>query len=241
MNILITNDDGVEAKQLLPLIRRCQKLGQVTTVVPRWEQSGRSHCIETQKPFTVFQTKLDEDVTVWVAESSPSDCVRYACLELEMNFDLVISGINRGYNLGQDCLYSGTLAAATEAASRGIPALALSSSIQYYDRAVGHLEEILAFLEEKKLMQLHSFYSINIPDDPKGILITRQGGPCFFREYLPIGKHNRTPVSRPIPADRDDLTRDTGAALNGYISITPMTADRTDFRVYEALAGGTSL
>lgn len=237
MKILITNDDGVHAAQLVPLIRWAQKLGQVTVAVPKYEQSAKSHSIETRKSFAAEQMLLDDGIPVWAVESTPADCVRYACLELEGQYDLVLSGINRGYNLGQDCVYSGTLAAATEAAIRGMTSVALSASIRYYDRAVGHLDEIFSFLEKGGLLGRHSFYSINIPDDPKGIRITRQGGPCFFREYLPMGKHRFAPGTKPIPADMEDLTRDTGAALNGYISVTPMVTDRTALWVYEALTG----
>ena len=120
MNILITNDDSVTASQLLPLIRWCQKLGDVTTVVPMVEQSGKSHGIEIHKPFAYRQVELAPGVTVTAVDSTPADCVRFAVLGLKKQYDLVISGINRGFNIGADVMYSGTVAAVIEAAVLGL-------------------------------------------------------------------------------------------------------------------------
>lgn len=234
MKILITNDDGVHAAQLVPLIRWAKKLGDVTVVVPRFGQSAKSHSIDTKNAFAVTQMELEEGITVLAVESTPADCVRYACLELGEKYGLVISGINRGYNLGYDTYFSGTLAAAIEGANRGIPAIAMSASISYYDRAVGHLDEIFGFLKEHQLLG-QGLFNINIPDNPKGIRVTRQGGPCFFDSYLPMGRHKFAPGTKPIQTVNNDMTQDTGAARNGYISITPMTTDRTDWRIYEQL------
>ena len=109
MKILITNDDGVNAPQLVPLIRKCQKLGDVTVIVPKQEQSAKSHSIEIRNAFEIRQTELEPGITVWTVDSTPADCVRFAVSGLKLTFDLVISGINLGYNLGEDSMYSGTL------------------------------------------------------------------------------------------------------------------------------------
>ena len=105
MRILIVNDDGAGAAQLVPLIKWCQKLGEVTTVVPKYEQSGKSHCIELHQSFEVLQVELAPGVPAYTVDSAPADCVRFAVLGLKMNFDLVISGINRGFNMGTDIMY----------------------------------------------------------------------------------------------------------------------------------------
>ena len=96
MRILITNDDGMHAAQLIPLIRWCQKLGEITTVVPKVEQSGKSHGIELRHAFEAKQVALAPDITIWAVDSTPADCVRFAVMGLKKGFDLVISGINRG-------------------------------------------------------------------------------------------------------------------------------------------------
>ena len=128
MRILITNDDGVGAAQLVPLIKWCQKLGDVTTFVPKFEQSGKSHGFEIHKPFEAKQVELEPGLTVWAVDSTPADCVRFAILGLKLQFDLVISGINRGFNIGADQIYSGTVGAACEEIALGVPAIALSTS-----------------------------------------------------------------------------------------------------------------
>ena len=80
MKILVTNDDSISASQLIPLVRWCQKLGEVTVIVPKYEQSGKSQSIELHKPFEVKKVQLTEDITAWTVDSSPADCVRYAVL-----------------------------------------------------------------------------------------------------------------------------------------------------------------
>ena len=236
MKILITNDDGAGAAQLLPLIRWCQKLGDVTTIVPKTEQSAKSHSIEIHKAFEAKQVTLAEDVTIWTVDSTPADCVRFACSGLNMQFDLVVSGVNRGLNLGHDIMYSGTFAAACEAVNNGMKALALSTSIPYYDHATDHLDVIFAFLKNNKLLECNDLYNINIPADPKGIRITRQGGPYFLEGFQALEHDMYFPVGKPITLTSTDLTLDTVAYKNGYISVSPMTTDRTNKELFLHLA-----
>lgn len=235
MKILITNDDGVNAAQLLPLIRWCQGKGQVTVVVPKFEQSGKSHSIELHKAFEIRQVELEPGITVWTVDSTPADCVRFAVSRLEKHYDLVISGINRGFNLGMDTLYSGTFSAASEAAIKGMKAIALSTSLKYYDRAVEHLDAVFAYLEHHRLLEQNDLYNINIPPEPKGIRITRQGGPYFADDFVPVGNDLYKAKGYPVWEDASDDTLDTDAAMHGYITVTPMTINRTDRDVYEKL------
>lgn len=237
MNILVTNDDSISAAQLLPLIRWCQKLGSVTTVVPRYEQSGKSHSIELHKPFTVEQIQLADDVTVHALDSSPADCVRYAVLGLGQKFDLVISGINRGYNIGTDVMYSGTVAAIFEATLLGIPAIAFSTSPGYYEKASNHLDEIYAYIQEHGLLDIHSTYNINIPPEGNEIRITHQGGAYYSDDFL-IENGLCTPQGKCVFVPTEDMTLDTNAVMSGHISITPLTVVRTDMDIYRKLTGG---
>ena len=236
MRILIVNDDGVGAEQLLPLIRWCEKLGQVTTVVPKFEQSGKSHGIEIHKPFEAKQVALAPDVTVWAVDSTPADCVRFAVLGLKEEFDLVISGVNRGLNIGTDMMYSGTVGAACEAVNLGLKAVALSTPPKYYDRATEHLDRILEFFRTHELLSGHNLYNVNIPGNPREIRITRQGGPYYSDDFPAIGDDLYRPTGKPIWEDRGDDTLDTDATLHGYITITPLTVDKTNYDVYRRLA-----
>ena len=235
MRILITNDDGMEAAQLMPLIDWCRKLGEVTVFVPKVEQSGKSHGFEIRKPFEVKQVELAPGYPIWYVDSTPADCVRIAVLGMQKEFDLVISGINRGLNIGSDILYSGTVGAASEASVLGIPAIALSTTPENYSNATKHLDDVLAFFQENNLMGIHSLYNVNIPADPKGICITHQGGPYFSDDFPVVGNDLYQPKGKPVWVDSGDLTLDTDAALSGYISIMPLTVNRTDWSVYNQL------
>lgn len=236
MRILITNDDGIQAAQLIPLIKWCQKLGEVTTFVPKYEQSGKSHSFQIRKPFEVKQVELEPGITVWSVDSTPADCVRMAVLGLKMEFDLVISGVNRGLNIGADIMYSGTAAAASEGANLGMKAIALSTTQENYGHATDRLDEVFDFIRRHDLMAQNDIYNINIPADPKGILITRQGGPYYSDDFPPIGNDLYLPCGKPIWVDSQDNTLDTDATLHGYISITPLTINRTNMDIYRKLS-----
>lgn len=236
MRILLTNDDGIGASQLLPLIHWCQTLGDVTTVVPKFEQSGKSHGIEIHKPFEAKQVELEPGITVWSVDSTPADCVRFAILGLHMDFDLVISGINRGLNIGADIMYSGTVSAACEAVNLGVKAIALSTPPKYYDYAINHLDRILDYFQKKDLLRHNDIYNVNIPTDPKQIKITRQGGPYYSDDFLAEENDMYRPCGKPVWIDSSDDTLDTDATLHGYITITPLTVNRTNLNVYQKLA-----
>ena len=235
MRILVTNDDGLHAAGLLPLVRFCRQLGEVTTIVPLVEQSGKSHGIELKKPFKVHEVELEKGIMAYAVESTPADCVRYGVLARGMKFDLVISGINRGFNLGVDSLYSGTVSAAREAALLGIPAIALSTSLGYYDRAHEQLERVFDYIRDRKLLQYHNLFNINIPENPKGFRITYQGGPYYSDDFKLDEDGMCTPNGVCVHQNTGNLQLDTDATVSGYISILPMTADITDWDVYREL------
>ena len=238
MRILITNDDGVNAAQLVPLIKWCRKLGEVTTFVPKYEQSGKSHSFEIHKDFEVKQVELEEGVSVWTVDSTPADCVRMAVLGMGLRFDLVISGINRGLNIGTDMMYSGTVGAACEAVNLGMKAIALSTPPKFYDQAVNQLDRVFDFVAQHDLLSLNPIYNINIPTDPKGeIRFTHQGGPYYSDSFPHVGNDMYRPTGYPIWKDRFDDTLDTDATLHGYITITPLTIDKTNWEVYRKLTG----
>ena len=102
MRILIVNDDGMNAAALPSFIRWARKLGDVTCVVPKYEQSGKSQAIDFLHPVEITKVSIAEDIEVWAMDSTPADCVRFGVTGLHMSYDLILSGINRGYNLGDD-------------------------------------------------------------------------------------------------------------------------------------------
>lgn len=235
MRILITNDDGVNASQLVPLIQWAQKLGEVVTAVPKFEQSGKSHGIEIHKSFEVKKVTLAPGIEVYAVDSTPADCVRFAVLGLEQQFDLVISGINRGLNIGSDIMYSGTVAAIFEAAALGIKGIALSTAPSSYEQAISHMDTIYDYFIRHALLEKNGLYNVNIPTEIKGTRITRQGGPYYSDDFAPQGNDMFLPKGKCVYEEGSDYEVDTHAVLHGYISITPLTIERTDLLTFETL------
>ncbi len=235
MRILITNDDGVKAAQLPNLIRWCMKLGQVTVLVPKYEQSGKSHGIELHQPFEVAPVELVEGAECYTVDSSPADCVRFGVMGLKRQYDLVISGVNRGFNLGTDIMYSGTVGAIFEAANLGIPGIALSTNPGNYDHACDQLDAIWDYFQTHQLLDIHSHYNVNTPVDPKGFHLTHQGGPFYSDTFEPIGNNMYQPSGFLIYKTQDDMTLDSDSVTAGYISVMPLSIDRTEHTIYNQL------
>ena len=235
MRILIVNDDGMQAAQLPNLIRWARQYGEVTTFVPKVEQSGKSHSFTLHRDFEVKEQKIAEDITVWSVDSTPADCVRFAVLGKKLTFDLVISGVNRGYNMGADIMYSCTCAAAYEAVNLGIPAIAISTCPENYHRATVELDRVWEFFREKKLMEVNNLYNVNIPPEVKGFRITSQGGPFYSDDFPAVGNDMYRPQGKPVWEDSFNDSLDTDATIHGYITITPLQLDRTNRAVFEKL------
>ena len=119
MKILIVNDDGIHAPGIMHLAKWATKLGDVTVIAPKREQSGKSHSINIVDSFEIKTVEFLPDVKAYRVDSSPSDCSRFGILGLKQEYDLVLSGINNGYNMGRDIVYSGTVGAIFEACSLG--------------------------------------------------------------------------------------------------------------------------
>lgn len=256
MRILITNDDGINAPGLKVLSAIAQEIagpdGEVWTVAPAFEQSGVGHCISYTHPTMIAQ--LDD--RRFAAEGSPADCVIAGLYDVMKDTwpDLVLSGVNRGNNAAENTLYSGTIGGAMEAALQGIPAIALS---QYYgpanasladpfDAAVKFGGRVIQSLLSPSLWDQEDyrlFYNVNFPPvaaaDVKGTVATSQG----FRT-----NSNFTAEPQTSPTGRKFLWvrggpqheptapgTDAAANLDGYISITPMRADLTDYKMMSAL------
>lgn len=236
MRILITNDDGLHASQLVPLVKWAQKLGEVVTVVPKYEQSGKSHGIEIHKAFEVTTVELAPGITAIAVDSTPADCVRYAILGMHEQFDLVISGINRGLNIGRDIMYSGTVGAVLEASNLGVQAIAFSTEPKNYDRASDRLDDVWEFIQSHRLLELNDVYNINIPMDAKGFRITRQGGPYYSDDFLPQESNMVLPRGKDVFTPCGNMDIDTDAVLRGgYISVMPLTLERTNQQVFNDL------
>ena len=236
MRILITNDDGVFAEGIRLLAEWAKKLGEVTIVAPKREQSGKSHAINFTEPMEIKRVDLMDGVEAYSCDSTPADCVRYGIAGLNRTYDLVLSGINRGVNLGVDMIYSGTVAAIFEAAYWNHNALAFSTYPDAAEDAAKELDNIYNYIKDRKLFDYNPIYNVNIPADAKGIRITRMGGHYYSDDFVPQGDDLFMPHGKCVHENKNDLTLDTDCVVNGYISIMPLTINRTNMDIYNKLS-----
>ncbi len=235
MKILITNDDGINSPVLPKLIAFAKSFGEVVCVAPKVEQSGKSHAIDFTRLIEIKRVDLVDGAECYSMDSTPADCVRYAVLGMKYVPDLVISGINRGFNLGKDIVYSGTIGAIFEAARLGITGVALSTDPKTFDPSVKALDRIADFFIANRLLERGRLYNVNIPRDDRGIRITRQGGIYFTDEFVHVGNGMYEQQGEMAKPDSTDLTHDTVALVAGYISVTPLTSEKTDLSLFNEL------
>ncbi len=234
MRILITNDDGIDAPGIRLLAEWAKTIGDVTVVAPKFEQSGMSHAIQFVDPIEIKKVPLIEGVEAWQMDSTPADCVRFGIVGLEREYDLVLSGINRGVNVGVDLVYSGTVAAIFEAGRLGHRGIAFSTFPDSQEFASKYFSDVYNFITVNDLFDKNLIFNVNIPDEVKGMHLTYQGSQYFsdtFQKgegdmYLQVGQK----IDDVCP---DDLKRDTVAIHKGYISVTPLLSYRTNMELFK--------
>ena len=248
MKILIVNDDGYRGIGTHALIRALRKDHELTVAVPSRERSGNSNCITFLTPLTVEKIHLNSlDFDVWTVDGTPADCAVMALDQLcEEPPDVVISGINNGYNIADGVIYSGTVAAALQGAMKGIPTFALSANHSYawFDDAASLFADLLPKSMEKEKGN-HFFYNINFPDVPvneiKGICkATISQGRMVNHLEQRVSPYGRPYYWHAYDLDTEyDLCKEEGsdgyATKNGYISITPLRVDYLDRDAFETM------
>ena len=235
MKILITNDDGIGSPVLPLLAEWASKLGKVTVAAPKVEQSGKSQAIDFTHPIEITKFEILPGITAYAVDSTPADCVRFAIRGLGEEYDLVISGINRGYNLGDDIVYSGTCGAIFESTRLGARGLALSTEPANLLHAPESLDAVWEFIQKNDLYSYNPLYNVNIPPCPKGFRITKQGGPYFTDTFVHNGGHLYVQSGQITPDSGNDPTTDINTINSGLISVTPLAASRTEISVFEKL------
>ena len=237
MKILVCNDDGINAEGIKILANWAKKLGEVTVSAPRVQQSAKSHAINIHEgPIEAREVPYIEGVTAYEVSSTPVDSVRFATLGLNVHYDLILSGVNRGFNMGEDILYSGTAANVFEAALRGSKGIAFSTDPRSFAEAEKWLDTIWDYFVANDLLSLNGIYNVNIPLDAKDIKWTKQGGAYFTDEFVKVGEGQYSQEGYSVYKHGTDFTLDTDAVMNGYVSVTPLTTRRDNLEVYKYLA-----
>lgn len=235
MQILITNDDGIDNIGIRLLAEWAKKLGTVTVVAPKTQQSAKSHGIEIHNPVEIKKVPFLDGVEAYAMDSTPADCVRFGVVGLKRKYDLVLSGINYGVNMGNDIVYSGTVAAIFEGARLNINGIAFSALFDSQEIAAKHLDKAYDYIVKNNLFAENPIYNINIPNEPKGIRMTYQGSDYFSDDFIKVdGEDMYLQVGELIPdVCPDDKNRDTVTMKEGLISVTPLIATRTNMQVFE--------
>jgi 5'-nucleotidase len=244
MRLLATNDDGILAHGLECLVAAAEPLGEVTVVAPDREQSATSHSLTLHHPLR----PIKRGERRWQVDGTPTDCVMLA-VEVLMpeRPDWVLSGINHGQNMGEDVLYSGTVAAAMEGLSLGIPSIAVSfagkdlrADVTGLREQVPMLTRVLAHITALPSFPPNTLLNINLPplsgSDIRGIRLTRLGTRVFSQSVTPL----KDPWGRQFYwIGGGDITwtgeadSDFRAIDEGYVSVTPLHLDLTHFTVLD--------
>jgi|TARA_B110000196_G_C21054620_1_gene619154 5'-nucleotidase len=241
VRILLSNDDGYRASGLRLLARALENLADVIVVAPDRNRSGASNSLTLDAPLRVERI----DSNIYSVNGTPADCVHVAITGLlETELDMVVSGINHGANLGDDVLYSGTVAAAMEGRFLGLPAIAVSlvsEQTHHFDTAASMVYKIIEGMMDNPLPS-DTILNINVPDRPieaiGGIKVTRLGG-RYRPDPVVLA---RDPKGRPVywigPAGEGQDAgpgTDFDAIANGFVSVTPIKVDLTDHSALDLL------
>jgi 5'-nucleotidase len=241
MNILLTNDDGIYAPGLRAFLEELKHLGKVIVVAPATEQSAASHSITLTQPLIVQEVCDEHNQRIgWGVEGRPADCVKLAITQLlTQPPDLVISGLNAGSNSGINVLYSGTVAAAIEAAFFGITSIAVSleykktPKLDFPKAAVIAKRVVQQILAQKP--KPGTLFNVNIPalhdGPPRGLRVVPQGTTPYEERY----ERRTDPRGRTYFWIASDVTRppdrgesDVGALAERYVTVTPLHFNLTD-------------
>jgi 5'-nucleotidase len=239
--ILVTNDDGVHANGIQALRRAAAVLGDVVVVAPTHEQSARSHAITIDRPLR----HIEHDRDLHSIDGTPADCVYLALFErrfLPRRPDLVLSGINHGPNLGTSVFYSGTVAAAREAAMRGIPALALSAvpDADFTHAAQQTIEIARRFMQVVRPDEHAMLLNVNFPKHPcRGMRVSRVGRQLYEERVIPrfdpSGREYFWIGGRVTEGTETEGT-DAHTVSLGYASLTPLALEATSSKHWAAAA-----
>ncbi|MFN5007054.1 MAG: 5'/3'-nucleotidase SurE [Ignavibacteria bacterium] len=247
MNILVTNDDGIDSPGILALAQAMKEIGNVTVIAPDRQQSAVGHALTVSAPLRAVPFQRNGDMFGFAVNGTPADCVKLGVSTLlAIKPDLVVSGINHGANTAVNVMYSGTVSAATEAMMIGIPALAVSLTSFSLDAemsvAADYAKRVAGSMLEWGL-QKDTILNMNVPaisrEEVKGMRITRLSNSYWDDSYDsrkdPMGREYHWIVGTYRVPEEADIETDDGAVRNGWVSLTPVHYDLTHRKEVERL------
>lgn len=235
--ILVTNDDGIHAPGIFALAQAMRQLGEVTVIAPATNQSATGHKKTLFSEIPVAKTTLRDGTSATALTGSPADCVALSALGIWDGWppDIVVSGINKGGNMGQDITYSGTVTAALEAALSGVKAVAFSLDNAEAAEVVDYAEAARVAVEVVRVALIRplpplTILNVNIPNVArvKGLQLARQGVRIYYDELVANDEKTLYHITGPAPSGvYDTVGTDVWAVHRGYASITPIHLDMT--------------
>lgn len=239
--ILVTNDDGVRAPGILALAEALKSVGEVTVIAPAENQSARSQSLTTAEPIYVDTIELAGGLQATSATATPATCVKVAVAALlPSRPDLVVSGINRGYNLGMVSYVSGTVGAAREAAMQGLPAIASSLDARAHPnyQAAARATAQIAMLVKERGLDRGTYLNVNVPEGgPKGLRMATQsplmGSERFVEQRTPSNRRFFWSVYQDSRTDVEGT--DVWAASQGYVAVVPLKIGEFDQKTFDTL------
>ena len=241
MKVLITNDDGINARGILALAKEISKKHEVTVVAPREQKSASSHSISIHNPIRIREEKLDESFKAYSLVGTPADCTQAGLSLLCKDIDLVISGINRGLNCGTDVLYSGTVSAAVEGAIYNVPSIAISMEVDWerydedYTKAAKWISKVVD-IAEKNYLRNDVVLNVNVPnlneEEIKGIKVCKLGKSTYNNSYVLLEEDDDMVYE--VKGTRNHICEDDSDLYflsEGYVTITPLHFDFTNFKI----------
>ena len=230
MNILVVNDDGINAIGIRKLALALKKYGNVVVCAPDSGRSASGHSIILHNTLTFTYVGDDEGIEWYKTSGTPADCVRLSLDLLEYSFDVVFSGVNDGLNLGTDIIYSGTVAAAREAQIEGVPAVAVSTDFDAFSIVDQELDQVLAYIFKHTLYSNEYVLNVNFPvgqfSKSKGIRYCRQGIKSFKTHFILKEDGSYENSDGDITLDSNEDT-DVYLSGKGYITIVPLQVEQT--------------
>lgn len=245
MRVLITNDDGIRGPGLRALVAARPPGAEVWVVAPDRERSATGRAITIHKPLRLHPVEMGDGVRAFHLNGTPSDCVKLGLEIMEGKPDAVLSGINRGANMGTDVMYSGTVAGAIEAAAHDFPAVALSldaddaDDMEAYEEAAAISWYLAAELVRHGLPK-GTLLNVNVPAaSPKGMRVTRLGGrpwkDVLHERTDPRGKAYWWLAGERADVALEDASTDLASVGSGYVSVTPIQFDLTQYEAMDAV------
>ena len=239
MNILITNDDGIDCEGIIRLAKKLSEKHRILVLAPATNMTASGHSLTIGKSLFLKKCDIGEGIRAYSLTGTPADCVKFADSDIiDFIFDVVVSGINKGSNLGSDVVYSGTLSAALEGVLLGYPSIAFSSCADFDNDFEGAASTASYLLDNVLDITCKGIaWNVNIPGKPKedmrGVRFTQTGIQIYSDLYRKVSEGEYILGGYPLEHDKNEEDCDVEWMKKNYITVTPILFNKTDYSLLD--------